>query len=71
MSSKSDIFDIQFKSTAAKEFRNLPLEIKKRIIDKIDLLSLDPLPKGVKKLKGKNDYYRLRVGAYRIVYDYI
>ena len=62
-------FNIKFKSSAAKEFRNLPQEIKKRVITKIDLLSSNPLPKEVKKLKGKNDYYRLRVGAYRIVYE--
>ena len=62
-------FDIQFKSSAAKEFRNLPQDIKKRVITKIDLLSSDPFPKEVKKLKGKNDYYRLRVGSYRIVFE--
>ena len=67
----SDIinFGIQFKSSAAKEFRNLPQDIKKRVITKIDLLSSNPLPKDVKRLKGKNDYYRLRIGVFRIVYE--
>ena len=50
---ESTSFDIQFKSSAAKEFRNLPQEIKKRVITKIDSLSSNPLPKNVKKLKGK------------------
>ena len=40
-------FDIQFKSSAAKEFRNLPQEIKKRVITKIDILSSNPFPKEV------------------------
>ncbi len=62
-------FEVQFKSSAVKEFQNLPQDIKKRVIKKIDLLSLTPLPGDVKKLKGKNDYYRLRVGVYRIVYE--
>jgi len=62
-------FNIQFKSSAAKEFRNLPQELKKRVITKIDLLVSNPLPKEVKKLKGKNNYYRLRIGVYRIVYE--
>ena len=62
-------FDIQFKSSSAKEFRNLPQKIKKRVITKIDSLSSNPHPKDVKKLKGKNDFYRLRVGVYRIVYE--
>jgi len=38
-------FDIQFKSSAAKEFHNLPIEIKKRLITKIDILSSNPFPK--------------------------
>jgi mRNA interferase RelE/StbE len=62
-------FEIQFASSAAKEFRNLPSEIKKRAIAKIDILSSNPFPKEIKKLKGKNNFYRLRVGAYRIVYE--
>ena len=67
--SENVIFEIQFKSSAGKEFRDLPQDIKKRVITKIDLLSSNPLPKDVKKLKGKNDYYRLRVGVFRIVYE--
>jgi mRNA interferase RelE/StbE len=62
-------FEIHFLSSAAKEFRNLPQEIKKRAIIKIDSLASNPLSKDVKKLKGKNDYYRIRIGAHRIVYE--
>jgi hypothetical protein len=36
---ESTDYDIQFKSSAAKEFCNLPQEIKKRIITKIDIFS--------------------------------
>jgi mRNA-degrading endonuclease RelE of RelBE toxin-antitoxin system len=46
-----EIFEIQFASSAAKEFRNLPSEIKKRAITKIDILSSNPFPKEVKKIK--------------------
>jgi mRNA-degrading endonuclease RelE of RelBE toxin-antitoxin system len=45
-------FEIEFKASAAKEFRNLPQEIKQRVVTKIDLLSSNPFPKEVKKLKG-------------------
>ena len=47
---ESPSYEIQFKSSAAKEFRHLPQEIKERIITKIDSLSSNPLPKEVKKL---------------------
>lgn len=62
-------FEVQFLSSAAKEFRNLPQEIKKRAITKIDLLSSNPFPKDSTKLKGKNDFYRMRIGVDRIIYE--
>ena len=62
-------FEVQFLSSAAKEFRNLPQEIKKRAITKIDSLASNPFPKASKKLKGKNDFYRIRIGPYRVIFE--
>lgn len=36
---------------------------------KIDELATSPRPNGVKKLKGKENTYRIRVGDYRILYE--
>ncbi|MCC5813762.1 MAG: type II toxin-antitoxin system RelE/ParE family toxin [Leptospira sp.] len=38
-----------------------------KIVSSIQSLATDPLPSGVKKLKGR-DGYRIRSGDYRIVY---
>ena len=35
----------------------------------MDALAANPRPKGVKKLSGPDDLYRIRVGDYRIVYQ--
>jgi len=35
----------------------------------MDLLGKEPRPKGVKKLTGAEDLYRIRVGDYRFVYQ--
>mgnify|MGYP001580816136 FL=1 len=35
----------------------------------MDALAATPRPKGVKKLTGTDDLYRIRVGDYRIVYQ--
>ncbi len=35
----------------------------------MDGLAVNPRPKGVKKLSGLDDLYRIRVGDYRIVYQ--
>ncbi len=40
-----------------------------RIETKIDGLARDPRPRGVKKLAGEEELYRLRVGDYRIIYQ--
>ena len=38
------------------------------ILNAIDNLATNPRPIGYKKLKGRNGF-RIRVGAYRIIYD--
>ena len=35
----------------------------------MDGLAKEPRPKGVKKLSGADDLYRIRVGDYRVVYQ--
>ena len=43
-------------------------DIYTRIISALYALADDPRPHGVKKLKGYRDYWRIRVGDYRIIY---
>jgi len=62
-------YDIQFKSSAAKEFRKLPPTIQQRMKTPINALKTDPRPSGAIKLKGSDQLYRIRVGDYRIVYS--
>ncbi len=44
--------------------RNREERIKRALL----LLSNTPLPKGVKKIKGESNLFRIRVGKYRIIY---
>lgn len=53
---------------AQRQIRDLPLQIKRRVTDAIDSLETNPRPAGVKKLKGAEELYRLRVGDYRVIY---
>lgn len=52
-----------------KRLSKLPLHIHKRIINVIDYLSFNPL-KGVKLHGQLSDYYKYRVGDYRIIYRF-
>jgi mRNA interferase RelE/StbE len=62
-------YEVKFATSAAKEFRSLPLELKSRIGAAIDGLRQDPRPPGVRKLVGHERLYRIRVGQYRVVYE--
>ena len=61
-------YEVKFATSAAREFRSLPLELKRRIGAAIDGLSQNPRPPGVRKLVGHERLYRIRVGHYRVVY---
>ena len=63
-------YRIQFKNSVAKDLRHFPKKDVKKILRKIDTLTEDPRPPGVKKLSG-GDYYRVRQGMYRIVYEIV
>ncbi|PZV06570.1 MAG: type II toxin-antitoxin system mRNA interferase toxin, RelE/StbE family [Leptolyngbya sp.] len=63
------LYEVQFKASAAKEFRKLTLDVKGRIQKAIDGLRTDPRPAAMKKLAGETNLYRIRVGDYRVVYE--
>ena len=62
-------YEVEFTTSAAKEFRNLERTIQKRILKKVEPLSVNPRPSGSKKLVGSEDSYRIRIGDYRVVYE--
>ena len=51
-----------------KQLDDLPKKQRERLISAIRLLVDEPRPSGVKKLKGYDKTYRIRVGDYRIIY---
>jgi mRNA interferase RelE/StbE len=68
MSSKS--YQIVFKKSAAKELQNLPQKIQQKILDAVQLLSLNPYTEllQIKKMKGADSLYRVRIQDYRVIY---
>lgn len=63
------MYEVEFVTSAAKEFRSLEDESKRRIAVAIDALRENPRPRGVRKLRGHERLYRIRVGSYRVVYE--
>ena len=60
-------YSVQIKRSAEKEIAGLPLATRRRVVERISALADDPRPPGCSKLSGA-DGYRIRQGAYRVVY---
>jgi mRNA interferase RelE/StbE len=54
---------------AQKQLDNISKIERDRLILTLRSLANDPRPNGVKKLKGYDNTYRVRVGDYRIIYE--
>jgi mRNA-degrading endonuclease RelE of RelBE toxin-antitoxin system len=54
-------YQIEFVSSAAKEFRTLEPSVKRRIASTFDTLTQNPRPVGARKLRGHHNFYRIRV----------
>ena len=61
-------YEVVFKKSVAKDLREFPKGDVKRILQRIRSLADDPRPPKSEKLSGQ-ERYRLRQGAYRIVYE--
>lgn len=61
-------YELVFKRSVAKDLRSFPKQDVKRIMHRISALADNPRPAGCEKLSGE-EKYRVRQGAYRIVYQ--
>jgi mRNA interferase RelE/StbE len=63
-------YTIKFDRRVKKDFKSINAQDIKRIKSAIQELSNNPRPDSCTKLKGdKRDYYRIRVGNYRVIYS--
>lgn len=63
-------YEIKWKRSAAKELKKIHKSKIPSLLKAVESLSQNPFPTGVKKLSGSDITYRIRVGTYRIVYDF-
>ena len=63
------MYTIEIAPAAERALKKLSTDIQKRIIKAFLKLEVEPRPSGVKKLSGEDDFYRIRVGDHRIVYQ--
>lgn len=59
---------IELTPRAKRDLKKLPGDARARIQSHIDALALEPRPHGVVKLEDEANLWRIRVGAYRILF---
>ena len=52
-----------------KQLKRIPKNDQKKILSAIEAFARDPRPQGFKKLVYYTDFFRFRVGNYRIIYQ--
>ena len=64
------MFEVIFSSAAKKFLKNADNNVYGRIMQKVEELAIDPFPKGVERVTGREEKtFRVRVGDYRILYS--
>ncbi len=62
-------YKVEVVPSAKKSLKNIESQYINKILQRIDLLEIDPRHQGTIKMSGKENTYRTRVGKYRIVYE--
>lgn len=64
-------YKIEFKKSAQKEFYKIPKKLQQSTLEALDLLAKNPFSEllKIKKLHALENFYRLRLGNYRLVYE--
>lgn len=60
-------YRVEIPNRIAKEILKFPRDDRERIIAAVEALEGNPRPRGTRKLEA--DTYRIRVGAYRVIYS--
>lgn len=64
-----DDLEVVFSPAAGREIKKLTRDIQRRVFETLDKLQKTPRPKGVEKIQGHPDFYRVKAGReHRIIY---
>lgn len=62
-------YRVELSPSAERELRGIDSVPRGRILRALVNLETESRPRGAKKLKGRGELWRIRVGEYRIVYE--
>ncbi len=62
-------YSVHLLPAAHRDFQRLPKPVRARIAQRLMSLADEPRPASVVKLAGVENLWRIRIGAYRIIYE--
>ena len=62
-------YSIEFRPAVLKSFKGLPLRDLRRIKKRIESLANNLPDPSTTKMKGNNNFHKIRTGDYRIIYE--
>lgn len=63
------MYRLEYKKSVAKDLRAIPKPQLKKVVSRIQSLSVDPRGPSSLRLRGEDQLYRARQGDYRIIYS--
>lgn len=60
---------VTLKTSVEKDLKKIPQEFIPLLIEKVESLADEPLPRDSIKISGADNFYRVRSGDYRIIYQ--
>lgn len=65
------VYSLKAGKKFGKQLKKIDYKDQKRIKQKMEELRNNPRPDGVIRLKEYTDFYRIRIGKYRVIYEII
>jgi mRNA interferase RelE/StbE len=62
-------YSVRFKPSVQKDLRSLPKAMASRVMARVESLAENPFAPEFAKLASTEKVYRVRIGAYRVVYE--
>lgn len=69
MGDQSVKYEVRWHPAATRELKRIPSRDQQRIISRVNGLAEEPQPRGCEPVKSLDDAWRIRVGAYRVLYQ--
>ena len=62
-------YKVEITPAAKRSIKKLSKNVQNKIINRLEVLAIEPRPPGVVKLAASTSLYRVREGDYRIIYQ--